>query len=74
MIYTTNAIEGFHRQIRKATKTKGAFTSERALVKLLYLAQARITAKWQRAPVEWKAILNTLVIYYEDRIEKYLNI
>lgn len=74
MIYTTNTIEGFHRQIRKATKTKGAFTSERALIKLLYLAQARITAKWQRAPVEWKSILNTLVIYYEERIEKYLDI
>jgi len=74
MIYTTNAIEGFHRQIRKATKTKGAFTSERALIKLLYLVQARITAKWQRAPIEWKSVLNTLVVYYEDRIENYLDL
>ncbi|MBF0464899.1 MAG: transposase, partial [Nitrospirae bacterium] len=38
LIYTTNAIEGFHRQIRKVTKTKGAFSSETALLKLLYLS------------------------------------
>ncbi|MBF0465704.1 MAG: transposase [Nitrospirae bacterium] len=38
LIYTTNAIEGFHRQIRKVTKTKGAFSCETALLKLLYMA------------------------------------
>ena len=37
VIYTTIFIEGFHRQLRKATKTKGAFTSDEALMKLLYL-------------------------------------
>ena len=50
MIYTTNIIEGFHRQIRKVTKTKGAFSNDRALIKLLYLAQDRIAKDWQRAP------------------------
>lgn len=38
LIYTTNAVEGFHRQVRKYTKSKGAFTSENALVKLIYSA------------------------------------
>jgi len=37
LIYTTNAVEGYHRQIRKVTKTKGAFTSDMALLKLIYL-------------------------------------
>ncbi|SHG68681.1 hypothetical protein SAMN05443144_14514, partial [Fodinibius roseus] len=38
LIYTTNAVEGYHRQIRKVTKTKGAFTSDMALLKLVYWA------------------------------------
>ena len=53
MIYTTNIIEGFHRQIRKVTKTKGAFSNDRALIKLLYLSQDRIAKDWQRAPRDW---------------------
>src|SRR5699024_3662876 len=46
LIYTTNAIEGYHRQIRKVTKTKGAFTSDIALLKLVYLASQNIEKKW----------------------------
>ena len=46
LIYTTNAIEGFHRQVRKFTKTKGAFTSENALFKLVYWACQKISEKW----------------------------
>jgi transposase-like protein len=42
MIYTTNTIEGYHRQIRKVTENKGAFTSDMALLKLIYLATDRI--------------------------------
>lgn len=68
MIYTTNLIEGFHRQIRKVTKTKGAFTNDRALMKLLYLAQDRISKDWKRPPRDWKQVLNALAIFYEDRM------
>ncbi len=46
LIYTTNSIEGFHRQVRKYTKSKGAFTSENALFKLLYSAIGQIKKKW----------------------------
>src|SRR5690606_19361845 len=46
LIYTTNTIEGFHRQVRKVTKTKGAFTSDMALLKLIYLAHKNIKKKW----------------------------
>lgn len=46
VIYTTNTVEGFHRQLRQVTKTKSVFPSEMALVKLLYLASERISEKW----------------------------
>jgi transposase-like protein len=46
MVYTTNAVEGLHRQIRKVTKTKGSFTSQGALEKLIYLTILNISKKW----------------------------
>lgn len=46
IIYTTNPIQGVHRQIRKITKTKGAFSSEQALLKLTYLVIRNISKKW----------------------------
>ena len=46
LIYTTNAAENFHRQLRKVTKTKGAFVSEGALMKMLYLSTMRVSEKW----------------------------
>lgn len=46
LIYTTNTIEGYHRQVRKVTKTKGAFTSDMASLKLMYLAHNNIKQKW----------------------------
>lgn len=69
LIYTTNTIEGFHRQIRKVTKTKGAFTSDMALLKLMYLAQERITEKWTHPLWHWNQILGQLVILFPDRIK-----
>lgn len=69
LIYTTNTIEGFHRQIRKVTKTKGAFTSDMALLKLMYLAQERITEKWTQPLWNWNQILGQLVILFPDRIK-----
>ncbi|MEP6647891.1 MAG: IS256 family transposase [Saprospiraceae bacterium] len=69
LIYTTNTIEGFHRQIRKVTKTKGAFTSDMALLKLIYLAQERITQKWTQPLWNWNQILGQLVILFADRIK-----
>ena len=46
LIYTTNSVEGYHRQLRKVIKTKGSFPSADAVRKLLYLAHMNITAKW----------------------------
>ena len=45
LIYTTNAIEGFNRQLRKVTKSKTVFPSDDSLLKMLYLATMDITKK-----------------------------
>jgi transposase-like protein len=67
MIYTTNTIEGFHRQLRKVVKTKGAFPSPEAARKLLFLVTRNITKKWTAPIREWKKILNQLAIRFEER-------
>ncbi|MCB9344165.1 MAG: IS256 family transposase [Lewinellaceae bacterium] len=69
VIYTTNIIEGFHRQLRKITKTKGAFTSDEALMKLLYLVQDDATSKWNRPLHNWNMTLSQLSIIFEDRLK-----
>ncbi len=70
LIYTTNTIEGYHRQIRKVTKTKGAFTSDMALLKLVYLASQRITEKWTQPLQNWSLTIQQLSIMFGDRIPK----
>ena len=59
----------FHRQLRAITKSKGAFHSEDALVKLLYLAQENITAKWNRPLHKWNQTLAQLSIIFGDRLK-----
>jgi len=53
LIYTTNAVEGFHRQVRKVTKTKGVFPNDMALLKLIYLATEHISKKWTMPLTNW---------------------
>lgn len=67
IMYTTNSIEAFNRQIRKATKTKGSLPSERALFKLLYLVSTRATKKWSR-PLSWTNVINILAITHGERL------
>lgn len=69
LIYTTNAIEGFHRQVRKVTKTKGAFPSDMALVKLIYLAYGNIRKKWTSPLPNWALTVSQLAIWFEGRID-----
>lgn len=69
LIYTTNAIENFNRQLRKVTKTKSAFVSDDALMKILYLATMNITEKWTLPIRNWGTILDHLSIYFGDRVE-----
>ena len=68
MIYTTNIVEGFHRQIRKYTKNKGAFTSENALNKLIYCACQKVLEKWNQPMHNWGAIVSQLQIFFDDRL------
>ena len=68
LIYTTNAVEGYHRQIRKVTKTKGAFTSDMALLKLIYLATRNIEKKWTSPLQNWALTVQQLSIKFGDRL------
>ena len=67
IIYTTNSIEGFNRQLRKVTKSKSVFPTDDSLLKMLYLAMRDITAKWSRYK-NWTYIYGQLNIYFKDRL------
>jgi transposase-like protein len=67
LIYTTNTVEGYHRQLRKVIKNKGSFPTEQSVRKLLYLATIDITKKWTAPIRNWPLILNQLAIRFEDR-------
>ncbi|HEY5038615.1 MAG TPA: IS256 family transposase [bacterium] len=69
LIYTTNTIEGYHRQIRKVTKNKGVFTSDMALLKLIYLAKMRIAEKWTMPLQGWAISASQLKIIFGDRMK-----
>jgi putative transposase len=69
VIYTTNIIEGYHRQIRKVTKSKGAFSSEKGLLKLVYLVTQRIEKKRSVAVRHWNLALAQLDIHFPGRLE-----
>lgn len=72
LIYTTNTIEGYHRQIRKVTKNKGVFTSDMALLKLIYLATERIALKWTMPLNNWAITASQLKIIFGDRMKTAL--
>ena len=68
VIYTTNAIENFNRQLRKVTKTKSAFVSDDALLKQLYLVTMQVTESWTMPIKDWGQILMHLMIFFGDRV------
>ena len=68
LIYTTNTIEGFNRQLRKVTKNKGVFPTDDSLLKMLYLAMIDITKKWTGKRREWGQIHSQLEIFFADRL------
>jgi len=67
ILYTTNAIESLHSQVRKSIRNKGHFPSDEAASKLIYLALRNIEAKWKRPPKEWHAAKAQFVIQFGDR-------
>ena len=68
LIYTTNAVEGFHRMLRKFTKTKAVYPSDEALRKSVYLSIQEITRKWNMPVAHWGTIIGQLMIFFEDRL------
>lgn len=73
-IYTTNAVEAVHRQFRKLTKTKGGFSNENALLKLLYAGMMKASEKWTHPVQNWNLTLSQLSIHFEGRIDGYVDL
>ena len=69
IIYTTNTVEGYHRQVRKITKTKGVFPNDDALFKLVYLAYRNIKKKWTMPIANWGQTAQQLAIMFGDRFK-----
>lgn len=72
LIYTTNIIESYHRQLRKVTKGKSIFPTDEALLKMLYLATMDVTRKWIGRVQNWGQMLLHLSVFYPDRIGQHL--
>lgn len=70
LIYTTNTVEGYHRMVRKVTKSKGAFTSDMAMLKLVYLATIQFNKRWVNQLRFWSEIISELFLFFEDRINE----
>ena len=70
LIFTTNAIEGFNRHLRKATKAKSVFPTDDSLQKMLYLAMMDITKKWTGRRQDWNLIHAQIAIYFAKRMPK----
>ena len=69
IIYTTNTVEGYHRQIRKVTKNKGVFPNDTSLEKLVYLAYRNISKKWTQPIRDWAKISQQMAIKFGDRFK-----
>lgn len=74
IVYTTNIIEGLHRQMRKFTKNKGSFTSENALLKLIYCACQKAMEKWNQPIHNWSLIISQLDVYFDGRLKLAISI
>jgi Transposase and inactivated derivatives len=68
LIYTTNAIEGFNRQLRKVTKSKSVFPTDDSLFKMLYLAMIDITKKWTGRRQDWSVIHAQMAVFFAERM------
>ncbi len=67
MIYTTNAIESLHSQVRKAIRGRGHFPSDEAATKLIWLVLRNVQEKWVRPPIAWHKAMSQFAIHFQDR-------
>jgi len=70
VLYTTNALESVHRQVRKIIKTRGHFPTDEAATKLLWLALRNITLKWVGKNAAWDGVMNHFAILYGERFTR----
>jgi len=66
-IYTTNAVEGYHRMVRKFTKSKAIFPTDDSIRKVVYLSVKEISKKWTLPVRDWGLVYSQMIIYFEDR-------
>ena len=71
LIYTTNTVEAYHRQLRKVTKTKTSFPTDDSLRKIIYLAIRDITKKWTMPLQNWAECISQFVIQFEGRLNVF---
>lgn len=70
LIYTTNAVEGFHRMLRKFTKTKTIYPTDDSVRKSVYLSIQEISKKWSMPIRDWGIIIGQLMIFFEERLQE----
>jgi len=73
LIYTTNAVEGFHRMLRKFTKTKTIYPSDDAVRKSVYLSIQEISKKWTLPVKDWGCIIGQLIMFFGDRLHSQIH-
>ena len=67
IIYTTNAVDGYHRMVRKFTKSKSIFPTDDAIRKVVYMSVSEISKKWTMPVRDWGLAYAQFTIYFEDR-------
>lgn len=72
MIYTTNALEGFNRQVRKYTKSRTIFPTDESLNKCVYLATMEVIEKWTQPVPNWGAMLAELTLFFTEELKDEL--
>jgi transposase-like protein len=72
LIYTTNMIESYHRQLRKVTKGKAVFPNDESLLKMLYLVTQDVMLRWTGRIHNWGQILLQLSVFFPDRVKSFL--
>jgi putative transposase len=74
VIYTTNIIESVHRQFRTLTKTKGGFSNDESLLKLLFMGIQNAQKKWTMPIRNWSLTISQLAIYFEGRLDNVIDL
>ena len=67
IIYTTNAVESYHRMVRKFTKSKAVFPTDDFIRKVIYMSVKEIAKKWTMPIRDWGLAYSQFAIYFEDR-------